>query len=80
MCEETEMTVGGGTAAAEAPALEPVEARFEALQQQVAAIQRELVELRMSQRKALLEELAGLERPLVEQGVIGERTRPPRHK
>lgn len=58
----------------------PVEARVEALQVAVDELRREIVELRMSQRKALLEELAGLERPLVEQGVIGERTRQPRHK
>lgn len=56
----------------------PVEQIVVSLQMQVAAIQRELVELRMAQRKALLEELAGLERPLVEQGVIARRTRPPR--
>jgi hypothetical protein len=74
MCEETERT------AEHTPPAVAVEAQVEQLQQQVAAIQRELVELRMSQRKALLEELAGLERPLVEQGVIAERTRPPRHK
>ncbi len=39
----------------------------------------ELTELRMGQRKAVLEELAAFERPLVEQGVLAQRTRPPRH-
>lgn len=57
----------------------PVDARYEQLKQELAELRREMVELRMSQRKALLEELAGLERPLVEQGVIAQRTRPPRH-
>jgi len=74
MCEEVMVDTAKAT---EPPA--PVEARVEALQAAVEAIQQELVELRMNQRKALLEELAGLERPLVEQGVIAQRTRPRRH-
>lgn len=75
MCEDAMVDAAKAT---EPPA--PVEERVDALQAAVEAIQRELVDLRMGQRKALLEELAALENPLVEQGVIGERTRRPRHK
>lgn len=74
MCEETEKTADVTTTAA------PVEEQIVSLWQEVESLRRELVDLRMGQRKALLEELAALENPLVEQGVIGERTRRPRHK
>ena len=50
------------------------------LKQEVDGLRRELVDLRMGQRKALLEELAYLERPLVDQGVIAQRTKPSRHE
>lgn len=56
----------------------PLETQVVELQAAVERIQHELIDLRMAQRKALLEELAGLERPLVEQGVIAQRTRPRR--
>lgn len=54
----------------------PLETQVVQLMAAVERIQHELIDLRMAQRKALLEELAGLERPLVEQGVIAQRTRP----
>lgn len=50
------------------------------LRGELESIRRELVELRMDKRKVILEELARLEEPLVEQGVIAQRTRPPRHR
>lgn len=76
MCED--MNSNG---AAEVPAVAPsfVERELAQLRGAVEAIQRDLVELRMGQRKALLEELAALENPLVERGIIARRTRPPRH-
>lgn len=75
MCEQQ---VDGG--AAEVPvAPSSVEREIAQLRGAVEAIQRELVEMRMGQRKALLEELAALENPLVERGIIARRTRPPRH-
>lgn len=61
------------------PAADPPGDELARLSAAVAALQRELVELRMGQRKALLEELAALENPLVEQGVLTGRTRQPRH-
>lgn len=78
MCEDMAAIAGTAAEAVASPA--PVEARVEALQVAVDELRRQLVDLRMGQRKALLEELAALENPLVEQGVIGERTRRPRHK
>lgn len=75
MCEEVMVDAAKAT---ESPA--PVEEQIVSLRQEVESLRRELVDLRMGQRKALLEELAALENPLVEQGVIGERTRRPRHK
>lgn len=56
-----------------------VEQEVEWLRGQLAIIRQELVDLRMGQRKVLLEELAMHENPLIEQGVIAQRTRPPRH-
>lgn len=61
------------------PAESPAAQEMAWFRRELESIRRELVDLRMSQRKALLEELAGIERPLVEQGVIAQRTRPPRH-
>ena len=56
----------------------PVEQQLVSLWQEVESLRRELVEMRMGQRKALLEELASLEDPLAEQGVLAQRTRPRR--
>lgn len=75
MCDESE----GVTVVSPSPAADPPGDELARLSAAVAALQRELVELRMGQRKALLEELAALENPLVEQGVIAARTRRPRH-
>lgn len=50
------------------------------LRQEVARLDQELVALRMDRRKVMLEELARLEEPLVEMGVIARRTREPRHR
>lgn len=58
----------------------PVEAEIVSLWAVVDELRQELVELRMGTRKALLEELAALENPLVEQGVLARRTREPRHQ
>jgi hypothetical protein len=87
MCEErvdaADVVVGVG--ATQAPALVDggrpgMEAEIVSLWAVVNDLRQELVELRMGQRKALLEELAALERPLVEQGVLAQRTREPRHR
>jgi len=50
------------------------------LRGELESIRRELVDLRMDKRKVILEELARLEEPLIEQGVLAQRTRPPRHR
>ena len=52
---------------------------IEGLRQEIQSQRQELVDLRMDRRKVMLEELARLEEPLVERGVIAQRTRPPRH-
>ena len=57
-----------------------VEEQFVSLWEVVEGLRQELIELRMDRRKVMLEELARLEEPLVEQGVIAQRTRPPRHR
>lgn len=79
MCEEMEKTADVTPPAAPVAPAAQVEEQIVSLWQEVESLRRELVDLRMGQRKALLEELAALENPLVEQGVIGERTRRPRH-
>lgn len=53
---------------------------MEGLRQEIQSQRQELVDLRMDRRKVMLEELASLEEPLVEQGVIAKRTREPRHR
>jgi hypothetical protein len=55
-----------------------IEQQMTALSQVVADIQRELIDLRMVRRKVMLEELARLEEPLIEMGVLSHRTRPQR--
>lgn len=76
MCDEAE-----GVTTAPTPPQEDGSVREEVvrLREEVEGLRRELVELRMDRRKVMLEELARLEEPLVEQGVIAGRTRPPRH-
>ena len=58
---------------------QPIERQVAELTARVERLTAEIVDLRMAQRKVVLEELASLERPLIEAGVIHQRTRPPRH-
>lgn len=95
MCEQVdgqgqavESPAGGGAAVEARPGVEAeivsLWAVVDDLRREIHELRQgqreELNELRMGQRKAVLEELAALERPLVEQGVIAQRTRPPRHR
>jgi hypothetical protein len=74
MCDE-EVKTALSTSAAPS-----VEEQVVSLWEVVEGLRQELIELRMDRRKVMLEELARLEEPLVEQGVIAQRTRPPRHR
>ena len=74
MCDEEVKAV---PAASTAPS---VEEQVVSLWVVVESLRQELVDLRMDRRKVMLEELARLEEPLVEQGVIARRTREPRHR
>lgn len=80
MCETVDSvdSVDGQGRQGAAPA--GVEEQIVSLWAVVEGLRQEMIELRMDKRKVLLEELAMHENQLVEQGVIRERTRAPRHQ
>lgn len=80
MCETVDaVDKVDGVGNREPAAASGVEQEIVSLWEVVEGLKQELIELRMDRRKVMLEELARLEEPLVEQGVIAQRTRPPRH-
>ncbi len=82
MCDQSDNVAAESVAPPTLPAMEAagVHEEIVSLWEVVNGLRQELVELRMDRRKVMLEELARLEEPLVEQGVIAGRTRPPRHR